>query len=99
MSKAPKTRPGDADDVDPAKLSFEEAAAEIESIITRIDAGEIGLEESMRQHARGRMLIERCRIVVDGAQKELDRLAVPAAGDATESADNAPADGEDNLPF
>ena len=51
----------------PASLSFEQAAAELESIIERIESGEIGLEESLAQRKRGEVLLKRCRAVLDQA--------------------------------
>lgn len=56
---------------DPADLSFEQATNELESIIGRIESGEVGLEESLVEWRRGGTLLKRCREVLDHAEKEL----------------------------
>ncbi|TVQ55674.1 MAG: exodeoxyribonuclease VII small subunit [Phycisphaerales bacterium] len=62
--------------VPPAEsLSFERAVEELESIIDRIEQGEIGLEESLRQRKRGDELIKRCRTILDAAEQELETAA------------------------
>lgn len=67
---------------DPAKMTFEEASAELEAIIEQIEAGEIGLEESLRQRRRGEALIRRGREILDTAEEELK--TVVAEEEATE---------------
>ena len=67
---------------DTAELRFEDAIAELERIIASIDAGEIGLEEAMVAHRRGRMLVSRCREVLDTVSKELETASYSAAEEA-----------------
>jgi exodeoxyribonuclease VII small subunit len=59
----------------PEKMSFEEATEELEAIIERIEAGEIGLEESLAERRRGDALIRRCRAVLDQAEQELEQIS------------------------
>ncbi|MCP4760027.1 MAG: exodeoxyribonuclease VII small subunit [Planctomycetes bacterium] len=61
--------------VDPADLRFEDAIGELESIIEQIDAGEIGLEEAMASHRRGKALVARCRQVLDAVAEELKSVS------------------------
>ncbi len=62
----------DADDPrDPDEMTFEEAARELEAIISRIEAGEIGLEQSLQERKRGEGLLRRCRAVLDVAEQEI----------------------------
>ena len=58
----------------PESLSFEQAVEELESIIERIEQGQIGLEESLAQRRRGDALIKRCRSVLDAAEQELAQI-------------------------
>lgn len=67
--------------VDPADLRFEAAIQELESIIERIDAGEIGLEEAMVAHRRGKALVARCRQVLDAVAEELESVADESPAD------------------
>ncbi len=72
---------------DPAELSFEAALGEIEAIIERIEAGEVGLEESLVQYERGVALVNHCRGKLDRAQQQVEdltrRLAKADDGAAT----------------
>lgn len=52
----------------PDDLPFESALSEVESIIERIEAGEVGLEESLSAYERGIQLIVHCRGKLDQAQ-------------------------------
>ncbi len=58
----------------PESMSFEHAVEELESIIERIEQGQIGLEESLAQRRRGDALIKRCRSVLDAAEQELAQI-------------------------
>ncbi len=70
---------------DPAELSFEQAAAELESIIARIESGEIGLEESLAEWRHGGALLKRCREVLDHAERELAAADLPEEPAAEEA--------------
>lgn len=56
------------------KLTFEQALAQIEAIIERIEAGEVGLEESLAQYERGVALVNHCRGKLDRAQQQVEDL-------------------------
>lgn len=85
-----------------AEPSFEESVAELESIIERIEHGEIGLEESLRQFKRGDELVKRCRAILDRAEHEVAELSVAAietmaaASARTDSGEAEPTDGGDD---
>ncbi len=68
----------------PAKLTFEQAIDELETIIEHIEQGEIGLEESLAQYRRGAALLKRCRGILDTAQQQVEELTA-GEGDAKES--------------
>lgn len=80
---------GDAarDAADPESMGFEDAVAELESIIGRIDAGEVGLEASLDAYRRGAALVRRCRAILDSAQQEIERIS--AADLAARGGDSA----------
>lgn len=63
-------------DEDLSTISYEVALAELESIIARIEAGDVALDESLRQYRRGAALVRRCRDVLDKARSEIERIAV-----------------------
>lgn len=72
MSKNPKQASKAKDD--PAALSFEEALEQVESIIDRIERGEIGLEESLGEYERGVKLVQHCRQIHKHAVQRVDEL-------------------------
>jgi len=68
---------------DPQEMTYEQAQAELEEIIRRIDAaqddpvdgGGMGLEEMLAARRRGMALVERCRSILDRAESELSEDA------------------------
>jgi exodeoxyribonuclease VII small subunit len=72
--------------------SFEEALKELETLADRIEHGEIGLEESIKQYEQGMKLVAHCRAILTRAEQRIERLQPGAPGD------NAPGEPEDNEP-
>ncbi len=58
----------------PKQMSFEKAVQELESIIERIEQGEVGLEQSLDEYRRGDTLIKRCRDILDVAEQQIEKL-------------------------
>jgi len=67
--------------VPPEKLGYEQAIAELESIIDRIEQGQIGLEESLAEYKRGAALLKRCRSILDAADRQIEELTARERGD------------------
>lgn len=65
----PESAPSEADG--PA---FEQALAEVESIIQRIEEGQLGLEEQIAQYERGVRLLRRCRDVLTKAEQRVQEV-------------------------
>lgn len=75
--------------------TYEEAVANLESIIEKIETGEIGLEESLKHYEEGMKLLGKCKDILDTAEKKIATLAV----DAAKVADDAePAEDGDDEP-
>jgi exodeoxyribonuclease VII small subunit len=55
-------------------LPFEEALAQLEAIIEKIEGGQVGLEQSIADYERGVALIRRCREVLKGAELRVEEL-------------------------
>lgn len=72
MSKPPPPNPASSPSA-PAP-DFERSIAEVEAIIQRIEAGEVGLEESITQYERGVGLIRQCRAVLDKVEQRVADL-------------------------
>src|SRR2546421_2013250 len=65
----------------PVPKSFEEAIAELEQIVTDIENGSIGLEQSLEKYERGNFLIQHCRGVLGSAEKQIEMLSKNAEGE------------------
>ncbi len=55
-------------------LTYEQALGELESLIERIEQGEIGLEESLTEYRRGAALLKRCRGILETAEQQIEEL-------------------------
>lgn len=63
--------------------TFEEAMAELETLVRTMEEGKLALEDSVEAYTRGTELIRLCRAKLDDAQqrvKELDTEHQNAAG-------------------
>lgn len=66
---------------DPAEPSFEEAMAQVEAIVQRIESGEIGLEQSLSEYEKGLALLKRCRGVLDRVEQKITDLTAQMQGE------------------
>ena len=71
-----------------AELSFEQAQAELEQIVERLERGQVPLDEAIALWERGEQLHALCRGKLDAAQGKVEELAtrLPAAPPATPTA-------------
>ena len=72
--------------VDPAQLSFEEALAELEKIVTHLERGDVPLADSIRIYKRGAALKVRCESQLKEAQLEVDQIVMGPDGPRTQPA-------------
>jgi exodeoxyribonuclease VII small subunit len=56
------------------ELSFEQAFAELEDIVGRLESGELTLEESVQVFERGRQLSDYCQDILDKAELRVNQL-------------------------
>ena len=73
MAKKPQNQP--------APKSFEEALRELEQILGDIEGGGVGLEESLVRYERGNYLIQYCRGVLNGAERQIELLSKGVDGE------------------
>ncbi len=57
------------------RLSYEDARAELIEVVRSLEAGGLGLEESLTLWERGEHLAEVCQRWLDGARERLDKAA------------------------
>ncbi len=57
-----------------AKLDFEQALAELEKIVARMESGELSLEQALATHKRGLELARFCQQKLEAAQQQVKIL-------------------------
>ena len=72
---------------DIAKLSFEEALAELESVVQKLESGQVSLEDSIDMYTRGTYLKQHCEARLADAQARIEKVVVSGDSVATEPAD------------
>lgn len=56
---------------------FEKALAELESLVDKLESGQLSLDESLARFKRGVELTRQCQAVLDRAQQSVDQLLNP----------------------
>jgi exodeoxyribonuclease VII small subunit len=59
---------------EPRKLDFEQALAELEKIVARMESGELSLEQALATHKRGLELARFCQQKLEAAQQQVKVL-------------------------
>ena len=68
-------------DADIAAMSFEDALAELEQIVRRLEAGQVKLDDAIQSYERGAQLKQHCERKLNEAQQRVDRIVVGPDGD------------------
>jgi exodeoxyribonuclease VII small subunit len=66
--------------VDIATLSFEQALAELEQIVARLESGQAPLEASISMYERGAALKAHCETRLEAARLRVEKIVVGAGG-------------------
>lgn len=61
-------------------LSFEAALQELETIVTRLEQGEVALEESIHLYERGQALKVHCETKLKDAESRLEKIVIGTKG-------------------
>lgn len=67
------------------KLTFEQAMARLEEIVTRLEAGEQTLDQSLALYEEGAKLMKQCASALDRAEQKVKKLRLTAEGEVTET--------------
>ena len=91
MPKSPReSLPGEART--PGELTFEKALTELERIVSRMESGELSLEQTLSAHKRGLELAKFCQSRLEAAQQQvrvLEGEVLKPLAAAAASADDA----------
>ena len=72
-----------ADNADVPQLSFEKALAELESIVQKLERGDVALEESVAIYERGEALKRRCEELLRHAEARGEKITLDSSGKPT----------------
>jgi exodeoxyribonuclease VII small subunit len=75
MAKETKDANGDV-----ATLPFEKALAELETIVQKLENGNVPLEDSIRIYERGEVLKARCEALLKDAEARVEKITLDAKG-------------------
>ena len=72
-------------------MSFEAALKELETIVSRLEQGEVDLEDSIALYERGQALKNHCEAKLKAAEGRLEKIVLGAGGkpSASEALDTA----------
>lgn len=71
-------------------LTYEEAYAELELLVQRLEAGQQPLDEAIRLFERGQALIRHCQALLDQAELRVRELDRGLGAEAEEPSEEAP---------
>lgn len=87
MTDTPDDAAASAAGADPhaaiAALSFEAAMGELETIVRRLESGDVSLEESVALYERGHALRGHCEARLAAAQARIEQVSLGADGQPT----------------
>ena len=63
------------------KLSFEDALAEMEAIVGRLESGQVKLDQAIEQYARGTHLKAHCQAKLREAEARIQKIKFGADGE------------------
>lgn len=95
MSAMPDASSRDDANADVARLSYEQAREELVTVVGRLEAGHVPLEDALSLWERGEALAARCQAWLDEARRRLsavspDAAAGPAGAAAAPAAPTGP---------
>jgi exodeoxyribonuclease VII small subunit len=61
-------------------MSFEDALAELEQIVRRLEGGQVRLDDAIQSYERGALLKRHCEKKLNEAQQRVDRIVIGADG-------------------
>lgn len=73
-----------------SKMTFEEAMAALESVVSQLERGDVPLEESIQLYERGAELKARCEAKLKEAEEKIAQITLSPDGEPT---GNTPVEG------
>ncbi len=73
----------DSSAADIAGFTFEKAVAELESIVARLERGDVPLADSIAIYDRGQQLKNHCEMLLKAAEDRIEKIRLDRAGKPT----------------
>jgi exodeoxyribonuclease VII small subunit len=64
-------------------MNFEDALAELEGIVRRLEGGQVKLDDAIQSYERGAQLKRHCEKKLNEAQQRVDRIVIGPEGAVT----------------
>lgn len=80
--------------LDVSGYTFEKAVAELESIVARLERGDVALDESIAIYERGEALKKHCEKLLTAAENRIEKIRLDRSG---KPQGVEPLDGDDTL--
>ena len=61
-------------------LTFEQALAELESIVSKLESGDASLDEAINAYSRGIELKNQCQQRLEAARLQVEKIQLPSDG-------------------
>jgi exodeoxyribonuclease VII small subunit len=71
---------GTMSDDELAAMPFEQALSELETIVNRLERGDVTLEESVSIYERGEALKKHCDMLLKNAEMRIEKISLGADG-------------------
>jgi len=72
-----------SDETPVGKMSFEQAMAELEQVVTKLERGDVALQDSIALYERGAALKKRCEDELKRAEEKVAAITLDAEGTPT----------------
>lgn len=69
-----------AETIDVSDYTFEKAVAELESIVARLERGDVALDESIAIYERGEALKKHCEKLLTAAENRIEKIRLDRTG-------------------
>lgn len=71
---------GETERPEVAGLSFEQAVAELETIVQRLERGDVALDQSIAIYERGEALKKHCETLLNAAEARIEKIRLDRNG-------------------
>ena len=73
---------GESERAEVAGLTFEQAVAELETIVQRLERGDVALDQSIAIYERGEALKKHCETLLNAAEARIEKIRLDRNGKA-----------------